>query len=134
MGRASCLIGAAIGHFAVAEAGAGKGRARHFEFADDDAENGAEDGFFANGGVNLARGLEQRLQACYLLLQIDGLVVAGQMNACCHSFYLKTCGESHFITANGGAVDGFLLDGFYPMQQRFRNLYLMSSCYVANAR
>ena len=79
-------LGSGIGHFAVAEAGTGECGARHFKLADDDAQDGAEDGFFANGGVNLARGLEQRLQASYLLLQIDGLVVAGQMDACCHKF------------------------------------------------
>ena len=83
--------GKQIGHFAVAEAGAGKRGARHLKLADDDAQDGAEHGFFANGGVNLARGLEQRLQARYLLLQIDGLVVAGQMDACCHksTLYLR---------------------------------------------
>ena len=50
-----------IGNFAIAEAGAGECGARHFELANDDAKHCAEHGFFANGGVNLARRLEQRL-------------------------------------------------------------------------
>lgn len=82
-----------VGNIAVAEAGSREGGASHLKLADDNAEDGAEHSFFADSGVDLARRLEQRLQAGDLLLQIDGLVVAGQMNACCHNFYLKLAGN-----------------------------------------
>src|SRR4029079_3282349 len=65
-----------IGDFAVAKARAGKCGARHLDSADDDAKDRAKDGFFADGGVHLARRLEQSLQACDLLLKIDGFVAA----------------------------------------------------------
>ncbi len=76
--------GERFGNFAEGDRVAGSGQesgAGHFEFKDDDAEDGAKDGFLGGGGVDLARDLEQGLKARNLLLEIDGSLRRGGKRA-----------------------------------------------------
>ncbi len=72
------------GLFAVDQAGRGKGRAIHLQLAHDDAQHLLQHFVFVDGGVDLARGLKQRLQARHLLLQVDCFATAGKLNSSRH--------------------------------------------------
>ena len=132
MGSAGASSSARIGHLAVTEAGARESSAGHFEFAHDDAQHCAEHLFFADGGVNLARGLKQRLEARHLLLQIDRFVIARQMDACCHNFFYLLLAGNLTLSRPVAEPSTAFLDGFYPIPQQFKNLNLIRSDYVAS--
>ena len=60
-------------HCAAGHVRLGVEGAREFEFANDDAEDGGEDFFEADGGVDLAGSFEQGLEADDLLLEVEGI-------------------------------------------------------------
>jgi hypothetical protein len=66
------LSAAGAGWLAVAEVGSGEGSALHFEFTDDDFEDGHKHFRFADGGVDLSGDFKERLEAGDLGLQADG--------------------------------------------------------------
>jgi hypothetical protein len=68
----------------IHQAGGGESRAGHLELPHDDAQHLLEDLIFMDGGVDLARGLKERLQARYLLLQVDRFATAWKLNPSSH--------------------------------------------------
>jgi hypothetical protein len=73
------LGGGVGGVVTVDEVGGGESGAGHFQFAHDDAEDLFEDFVFVDGGVDLAGSLKERLEARYLLLQVDCFSTARQV-------------------------------------------------------
>ncbi len=79
-----CAVWALAGCIAVGQAGSGKRRAGHLQLAHHDAQHRLQHFFFADGGMHLARGLEQRLQPRHLLLQIDRFAARRKPRIRCH--------------------------------------------------
>ena len=75
--HAGVAVGSGNDLIAIGKPGAEKGGAGHLQFPHHDAQHLLHHFFLVDGGVDLPAGLKQRLQARHLLLQVDGLAVAG---------------------------------------------------------